>query len=377
MTKPVKVPVGIAARQWRTRHATATVLLVVHNIATLNRLADIVGLFDGDLDLQIVATSSFSDPFSAGLRERITDWGFVFVPWEQALQIEFDLIVAASHHGSVTELTGPIVIFSHGIGYAVVVFRRSTELARSTGDLVTVASGLEWQGIVTGRRGDLDEALTLLSAARAVVHSEAFPAGRRPRADALLSMHCARILAALSRHPEAEREATTALRYFDEHDEPGNVLRAALTFNAAVAPLGRTRTGTDRLRQALIGIGGRLLRPQQLAAWRAIAANERTDADPHAALLTLAHASELARALALVDDEAYVLLDEAALHAGLGDPGQAAQRLQIAHSRTMAALPPGAERTGILVDIAAAYDSLGDSATAAECRAQAVDPADR
>ncbi|MEV6350495.1 hypothetical protein, partial [Actinoplanes sp. NPDC051851] len=117
MTTPVKVPVGIAARHWRTRHTSATVLLVAHNITTLNRLADIAGLFDGDLDIQIVATSSFSDPFSAGILETIREWGLVFVPWEQAIQIEFDLIVAASHHGSLTDLSGPIVILSHGIGY--------------------------------------------------------------------------------------------------------------------------------------------------------------------------------------------------------------------------------------------------------------------
>jgi hypothetical protein len=117
LTTPVKVPVGISARHWRTRHTSATVLLVAHNIATLNRLADIAGVFDGDLDLQIVATSSMSDPFTAGLQEAIADWGLVFVPWDQAVQIEFDLIVAASHHGSLTDLSGPIVIFSHGIGY--------------------------------------------------------------------------------------------------------------------------------------------------------------------------------------------------------------------------------------------------------------------
>ncbi len=297
-----------------------------------------------------------------------------------------DLVEVMEHAATAVESLGDPVLAARvfkelGTAYeadgsfdaAVAVFRRSVELARATGDLITVASGLEWQGIVAGQRGDLEEALTLLLGARSVIRSDAFPAGDRPRADTLLSMHLARILAALARHAEAEREASAALRYFDEQDEPGNVLRATLTYNDAVIPLGRTRAATDQLRHALNRIDGRLLRPQQLTAWRAIAANERADADPHAALLALAHAAELTRALSLVSDEIRVLLDEAALHVDLGDPGQAAQRLQVARSRAATALAPGAEHAKILVDIATAYDNLGDPTTAAECRAEAAD----
>ena len=138
MASFVKVPVGITADQWTTRRTTAAVLLVVHNLTTLNRLADVAELFDGDPYLQIVATSSLSDPFSRGLEKAIDRWGLVFVPWEQAVQIRFDLIVTASHHGSIADLNGPIVIFSHGIGYTkyspgAVSRRAETSLSREPG----------------------------------------------------------------------------------------------------------------------------------------------------------------------------------------------------------------------------------------------------
>jgi tetratricopeptide (TPR) repeat protein len=254
---------------------------------------------------------------------------------------------------------------------AVEAFRRSVELARATGDLITVASGLEWQGIVAGQRGDLAEALALLLDARVIVRSDAFPAGDRVRADALLSMHLGRILAALSRHAEAEREATAALHYFEEHHESGNVLRAALVMNDALVSLGRTRVATDGLRPALAGADSRRLRPQQMRAWQAIAANERTDGNPQAALVALAHAVELARVVGMVTDEVEILLDEATLHHELGDPVQADHQLQAARTRAAATLDPGPEHAGILRNIAIAYELIGNPTAAAECRVEA------
>ncbi|HLL66751.1 MAG TPA: hypothetical protein VK453_13585, partial [Micromonosporaceae bacterium] len=117
MTFPVKVPIGIGAANWTSLRIDATVLLVVHNITTLNRVLDVVGLFDVDFGLQLVMTSSLSDPFTYGLSDAVGVRGIVFVPWEQAKQTRFDLIIAASHHGYLSDLFGPIAILSHGIGY--------------------------------------------------------------------------------------------------------------------------------------------------------------------------------------------------------------------------------------------------------------------
>ncbi|WP_163567056.1 hypothetical protein [Fodinicola feengrottensis] len=95
----------------------ATVLLIVHNVTTLTRLLDILPVFDSDPRIQLVASWNSSDPFSHGLTDLIDDIGVVAVPWEQARHTAFDLAVAASHHGSLTDIGAPLVIISHGIGY--------------------------------------------------------------------------------------------------------------------------------------------------------------------------------------------------------------------------------------------------------------------
>jgi tetratricopeptide (TPR) repeat protein len=249
--------------------------------------------------------------------------------------------------------------------------RKAVELGREAGDLITVASGLEWLGIVAGRRGDLDKALAQLGDARVVVRSAEFDPARRARADALLSMHFGRILAEFARPDEAERETAAALRYFEDHDEPGNVLRAALTLNDALVSRGQLQEATETLRQALAGTDGRLLRNQRMRGWRAVAANEHALGDQHAALIALARAGELARTLGLVPEELQILLDEAARYDDLSDAARAADRLQNARERSATAMGARPERVPILRTVAAAYEKLGDKAKAAECRAEA------
>ena len=251
-------------------------------------------------------------------------------------------------------------------------FRKAVELGLEAGDLITVASGLEWRGIVAGLRGDFHEALRLLNDSRMIVRSDKFDLAHRSRADALLSMHLGRILAEFARLDEAKHETYLALRYFDDHDDHGNVLRAALTLNDALVSRGQLQEATATLRQALAGTDGRRLRRQQMQGWRAVAANEHALGDQHAALIALARAGELARVLGLVPDELQILLDEAARHYDLADAARAADRLQHARERSATAMGARPERVSILQTIAAAYERLvGDKAMAAECRAEA------
>lgn len=114
----LSVPVGIDAPLWTTVEPERTVLVVIHNLTTLNRVLDVVGIFDTDFRVQVVMTSSLSDPFSRGLPDVISQLGYVFVPWEQAVQLRFDLILAASHHGHLGDLHGPLMVMPHGIGHS-------------------------------------------------------------------------------------------------------------------------------------------------------------------------------------------------------------------------------------------------------------------
>lgn len=103
---------------WASLPTERTVLLAVQNLTTLNRLLDVLPLFTGDHRVQCLVTSDLEDPFVDGLAEQLSALGLPTVPWWQATQMPFDLILSAGHHGRVTELTGPIVVMSHGIGFS-------------------------------------------------------------------------------------------------------------------------------------------------------------------------------------------------------------------------------------------------------------------
>ncbi|MGW4528695.1 hypothetical protein ACWEN0_46855, partial [Amycolatopsis sp. NPDC004378] len=92
-------------------------LLVAHNVTTLNRLLDVVPAFENDSRVQLVVTDVEADPFRDGLPAALAGSGIITIPWEQARQTEFDLAIAASHHGDLTEITARRAILSHGIGY--------------------------------------------------------------------------------------------------------------------------------------------------------------------------------------------------------------------------------------------------------------------
>ena len=113
----VRVPVGPHAPTWRTVAAPHHVLAVVHNVTALTRLLDVLAVFEADPRVQVVYTWTRSSPFIDGVPEAIAAVGGVFVPWEQAVQLPFDLAVSASQGGDLHELLAPLVIVGHGMGY--------------------------------------------------------------------------------------------------------------------------------------------------------------------------------------------------------------------------------------------------------------------
>ncbi|ONI88853.1 hypothetical protein ALI22I_17980 [Saccharothrix sp. ALI-22-I] len=139
---PIQVPVGIRAGQWVTVESERTVLLVAHNVTTVTRLLDVVGAFDSDFRVQVVVTWSGSDPFHRDLTGFFADLGIVTVPWNEAVTTRFDLAIAASHHGGLTELNAPLVILSHGIGYTK--YSPGKQENRKTGGRQTFGLSPQW-----------------------------------------------------------------------------------------------------------------------------------------------------------------------------------------------------------------------------------------
>ncbi|SDK22998.1 hypothetical protein [Streptomyces indicus] len=114
----IRVPVGDGAERWVTRGRLHTVLLVVHNVTSATRLLDVLGLFDGDERVQVLATCTGSSAFTAGLDEMFAAAGVPVLPWDQALATPVDLAVSASFGGELPGIPGKLAILSHGVGYA-------------------------------------------------------------------------------------------------------------------------------------------------------------------------------------------------------------------------------------------------------------------
>ncbi|WEO95190.1 hypothetical protein A6P39_014810 [Streptomyces sp. FXJ1.172] len=113
----VRVPVGEDAERWITRAGCRRVLFVVHNVTSATRLLDVLPLFHGDLRLQMVATCTGSSPFLAGVPELLARAGLPVLPWDQAKDTPFDLVVSASYGGELAALQGKLAVLSHGAGY--------------------------------------------------------------------------------------------------------------------------------------------------------------------------------------------------------------------------------------------------------------------
>lgn len=107
---------GIKTAAWATVTTHHKVLVIAHNVTTVTRLLEVLPAFENDFRVQVVFTCG-KDPFHHGLRELLDSLGVAVIPWRQATQHPFDLVISASHHGGITDITGPKVILSHGIGY--------------------------------------------------------------------------------------------------------------------------------------------------------------------------------------------------------------------------------------------------------------------
>ncbi|MGW4131242.1 hypothetical protein [Amycolatopsis japonica] len=114
-----KVPVDPEFDQWLTIGVERKILVVVRTVTTLTRLLDILSLIESDRRLQLVFTYDADSTaiFGAGVPEFLGTLRASVVPWRQALQSRFDLVIAASENDDLHLFDAPIVLVPHGIGY--------------------------------------------------------------------------------------------------------------------------------------------------------------------------------------------------------------------------------------------------------------------
>ncbi|MGV9984793.1 hypothetical protein [Streptomyces olivaceus] len=128
----MRVPVGEDADRWITRTGCRRILLVDHNVTSATRLLDVLPLFHSDVRVQMFATCTGSSPFLAGVPELLARAGLPVLPWEQAKDTEFDLVVSASYGGELGSLRGKLTVLSHGTGYNKRLAAPDSPVSRTT-----------------------------------------------------------------------------------------------------------------------------------------------------------------------------------------------------------------------------------------------------
>lgn len=117
MQRWISGPTGIRAGNRGMRIPERTALVVVPHVVAGTRLMDVVPLLEGDHRIQVVFTVAPNELGEMWDRTETfvrAQEGMV-LPWEQAMQGRFDLIIAASPTG-VDELLGELMLMSHGAG---------------------------------------------------------------------------------------------------------------------------------------------------------------------------------------------------------------------------------------------------------------------
>ncbi|OLF11685.1 hypothetical protein BLA60_12210 [Actinophytocola xinjiangensis] len=99
--------------------------MVVHTVTALNRLNDLLTVFDSDRRIQLVCGVPGTSAVTAGVEEALAGSGAVVLPWQQAIMTEFDLAVSVHHSGNLHDIVAPLAVLSHGIGYSKYSNRRS------------------------------------------------------------------------------------------------------------------------------------------------------------------------------------------------------------------------------------------------------------
>jgi hypothetical protein len=108
----------VSVDRWGTVRTERSVLAVVHNTTAATRLFDILPLFAEDPRVETVFTCPGSSAFTDGTDEFLARAGITqLVPWRQALRRRSDFAIAASYGGDLHEISAPLMVVPHGMGY--------------------------------------------------------------------------------------------------------------------------------------------------------------------------------------------------------------------------------------------------------------------
>jgi hypothetical protein len=116
LSSRVLAPGDPLADPWLTRTDCKIVLAVLPHLQAATRLIDdVLPHLESDARVQVVLSVPDTGYRWAGFDEFVRGLDGLVVPWHQARQIDYDLVLAACHWG-VAETKGPKVILPHGVG---------------------------------------------------------------------------------------------------------------------------------------------------------------------------------------------------------------------------------------------------------------------
>lgn len=130
-------PVGLDADHRITRTGCRTVLVMVPTTTAGTRLLDVIPLLEADHRIQVVFTVPEVGDRWQGVEEFVRGWGGLVVPWPQAVQHRWDLVISASHR-HIDAVHGRILIMPHGAGAV-----KSRRYSRKAGTPTQPTTGLD------------------------------------------------------------------------------------------------------------------------------------------------------------------------------------------------------------------------------------------
>lgn len=104
-------------QQKETRPIQKSLLVVVRNGASLDRVQEVLHAIDEDLVLAVKFTVDVGSKFAKGITERLRGMGADVIGWEEATGRAWDAIYAAHVNSRLGELRGPMLVTPHGVSY--------------------------------------------------------------------------------------------------------------------------------------------------------------------------------------------------------------------------------------------------------------------
>jgi hypothetical protein len=171
----IRGPIGWGADSRVTRTNCRTVLAVVPTLTAGTRLLDLLPLLEADYRIQVLFTVPHTTDTWHGVEDYVRSQHGLLLPWGQAMQHTFDLVLAASHR-HLAEPRGPILLVPHGAGALM-----SRQYSHKAGAATLPSTGLDRE-LLTFRGRVLPAALALTHDAERVALEtlcpEALPVAR-------------------------------------------------------------------------------------------------------------------------------------------------------------------------------------------------------